>query len=56
MSEDSGVGLNMVGRMVFSEPIDPLSVQHTDLPLSNADGGSPLDARSSSLPTGAASR
>ena len=44
MSEDSGVGLNMVGRTVFSEPIDPLSVSTQTFALSNADGGSPLDA------------
>ena len=42
-AEDHGVGVNMIARVTFSEPIDPLSITDT-LTIANANVGSPLDA------------
>ena len=43
-SEDSGVGVNMSGRLVFSETIDPLSVTSETFRIANVAGGPYLDA------------
>ena len=43
-SEDSGVGVNMSGRLVFSETIDPLSVTSDTFRIANVAGGPYLDA------------
>ncbi len=44
VSEDRGVGLNMVARLVFSEPINPLSVSGENFRLGHATGGVYLNA------------
>ncbi len=41
---DYGVGLNLVARLVFSEPIDPLSVSAENFRLGLVQGGDYLDA------------
>jgi len=43
-AEDRGVGINVVARLTFSEPIDPLSVSAENFLLGNASGGAFLDA------------
>jgi hypothetical protein len=42
--DDSGVGVNMVGRLTFSEPIDPLTVTRETFRIANVFGGDYLDA------------
>ena len=44
VSEDHGVGTNMVARVTFSEPIDPLLLNIDTFRIANVDGGSYLDA------------
>lgn len=41
---DRGVGLNVVVRLVFSEPVHPLSVNNETLRIGNGAGGPFLDA------------
>ena len=43
-SEDSGVGVNMSGRLIFSETIDPLSVTSDTFRIANVGGGPYLEA------------
>jgi len=41
---DTGVGLNMVARVTFSEPIDPLSISSGTFRMAHAFGGDYLEA------------
>ena len=42
--EDTGVGVNMVARVTFSEPLDPMSMNRDTFRMFNWQGGDVLDA------------
>ena len=42
--DDSGIGLNAVARVTFSEPIDPLSISGSTFRMLNVMGGDDVDA------------